>query len=349
MINSVKEYCTLRFGKRSSRADIWVTKRERGLSVTEKQELETWLSSDPRNEEAFFESEIAWQQLGLIDDNYQQRKKPKDPVVSAVRFRHAKVLMAGAVAACLLLSVLWFENSPVEEEAAALKLIASKYEKHVLEDGSQLEIKKDTELWVQFTEHERRIRLIRGEAFFRVQGQPSWPFIVASDLGNVIATGTEFSVKRSTELFEVWVREGTVNVTEPERENGTEEIEEVTTLSVGQMVIRDNTSESIKTKVVDVSNEEMEIQLAWIDQIINFDSTPLYEIVAEFNRHNETKMVIVDDELKTVKLTIAIERENYLDFIDMLELSLDVEAEFVGSIILISKTNAYTTPDDEQF
>jgi len=66
---------------------------------------------------------------------------------------------------------------------------------------------------------------------------------------------------------------------------------------------------------------ELTEKLAWKDQVIDMVSAPLEEILQEFNRSRSTKAVIVDDELKQLRMTVAIRAENFKDFIELLKLS----------------------------
>ncbi len=85
-------------------------------------------------------------------------------------------------------------------------------ERHVLEDGSVVELNALTKLDVQYTPTERRVRLVRGEAYFIVAKNPQRPFRVSANQVTVQAVGTAFSVGLDPKELSVLVTEGKVRV-----------------------------------------------------------------------------------------------------------------------------------------
>ena len=65
-------------------------------------------------------------------------------------------------------------------------------------------------------------------------------------------------------------------------------------------------------------------------------SAPLEEILFEFRRFDNRKVFVVDDDLRTTRMTVAIKADNLEDFIDLLELTANVTVEntAAGSILL---------------
>lgn len=81
-----------------------------------------------------------------------------------------------------------------------------------LADGSTVELNALTRIKVRFTEHERRIDLIKGQALFEVEKDKSRPFIVRTANTQVRAVGTRFDVYRKKIGTVVTVIEGRVAV-----------------------------------------------------------------------------------------------------------------------------------------
>ncbi len=82
----------------------------------------------------------------------------------------------------------------------------------VLEDGSTVQLNSRTRLRVNYTEHERRVQLLQGQALFSVAKNPMRPFIVQSASATVRAVGTQFDVYRKPSGTIVTVIEGKVAV-----------------------------------------------------------------------------------------------------------------------------------------
>jgi transmembrane sensor len=82
----------------------------------------------------------------------------------------------------------------------------------VLADGSVIELNSRSKVRVHYTEHERDVDLLEGQALFRVAHDTARPFIVSADGTRVRAVGTEFDVYRKSVGTIVTVVEGRVAV-----------------------------------------------------------------------------------------------------------------------------------------
>ena len=100
------------------------------------------------------------------------------------------------------------------QQTTVIKVTTGLGEQHseVLPDHSVVELNTQSEIRVGFTTAERRVELVRGEAFFDVAKDPARPFIVMTDLATAKAVGTRFSVYRAQSGTIVTVAEGRVLV-----------------------------------------------------------------------------------------------------------------------------------------
>ncbi len=338
MVTRLREWWTLRWGSIDAKAALWVARNERGLSAEEQADFDQWLAAEPRHDEAYFEIQVIWQGMDELSSDAAEASL-HGPETS--RIVNGFYWISGLAAVLVLGLAFWsidFNGSSGQAKATTYVLETSGYKRHVLEDGSTLELKPDTRLTVTYTQSQRRVFLEKGESFFSVEGDPDRPFVVESKLGIVTAIGTAFSVKLAAGFSEVWVVEGRVKVAKPTAiENYENQVSSLENEVVaGQMIIQDTTSGRYNYKVVSISPEELEVQLEWKDRILQFVSAPLYEIVAEFNRLNDVKIILLNDEMKTKRLTVAMEPDNYQDFVKMLELSLDAQIKYGEKIIFVS-------------
>jgi transmembrane sensor len=81
-----------------------------------------------------------------------------------------------------------------------------------LPDGSTVDLNARSKLRIEFTEDERRIVLLDGQALFQVAKDKNRPFTVASGEATVRAVGTQFDVNRRPNGTTVTVLEGRVAV-----------------------------------------------------------------------------------------------------------------------------------------
>lgn len=89
-------------------------------------------------------------------------------------------------------------------------------QRHQLPDGTELLLGTRSAAVLSFSGHERRVRLLQGEALFTT-GHPagelgSSPFVVETAEGRVRALGTRFTVRQNAGMTQVAVFEGAVEI-----------------------------------------------------------------------------------------------------------------------------------------
>lgn len=330
-------------------ASQWVARHERGLSRAETRAFEQWLSEAPNNEACFFEHQVAWSSFDVLDEwrpTFSSAPNPDlfetKPKRNWIRF----LPLAGLAAVVLLgfyLLQIFQPKTKESEDIVTVTYKAQSNEKHFLEDGSSFYLLPGSEVRVAFSKSERTVEFVSGEAEFEVAHDQNRPFVVHSEVGRVTALGTIFSVRKDSNSWEVYVTEGRVKVDEVEdNETVASENEAYSAeLVAGQVMVEELSDEEFSPKIEVISADELEERLAWKDQIIDMVSAPLEEILREFSQFNEGNVIIYDEELKQMRMTVAIKRDNFKDFIDLLELSSDVKATDTptGSIVLTRFSN----------
>ena len=78
---------------------------------------------------------------------------------------------------------------------------------------------------------------------------------------------------------------------------------------------------------IEVSAVEIKQTLAWQSRRLDFDATPLADIVAEINRYNRHQLVIADDRLNDRRFGGSFPAGDYETFVRMLEANFEVVAE----------------------
>jgi transmembrane sensor len=81
-----------------------------------------------------------------------------------------------------------------------------------LEDGSTIRLAPDSAVDIAYTDAERHVRLLSGQAFFEVAPNPQRPFRVAANTIETTVLGTAFEVRMADRATRIAVREGTVRV-----------------------------------------------------------------------------------------------------------------------------------------
>jgi transmembrane sensor len=184
----------------------WVAYFDRGLTAREQDAFFEWLAENPRHGEVFAQDQEQWQEFNLLDQWCPEYSKEANPDLLKKAFHVSfwKSKTSLYVAAAILLiglftPLLLHLDLRNESKFLAEGDFAPSYERHVLEDGSTVELNVGAQVEVFFTENERRVKLTAGEAHFSVTKNPERPFIVDVKGAEVRAIGTafDFGIPRS--------------------------------------------------------------------------------------------------------------------------------------------------------
>ena len=171
---------------------------------------------------------------------------------------------------------------------------------------------------MRFTAHERRVDLVRGEAFFSVTKDAVRPFVVAAGGVEARALGTMFVVRQRENETELVVAEGRVRFgAAGGRATGVE-------ASAGQFAVCDpRKPDATRVGVLDAA--ALARRLAWKSgRLVCRPEMPLAEAVAEFNRYHRAQLVLRDAATAAVPIGGAFELANVDAFVRMLEKSFDI-------------------------
>jgi transmembrane sensor len=158
-----------------------------------------------------------------------------------------------------------------------------------LEDGSVIHLNTNSRIALRFAGQTREVRLLRGEALFRVHHDATRPFRVYTSDAVIQAVGTQFNVYNRPDGTEVAVIEGRVNVT-PEVHPALAKFD-VPALSVREDPATRSVGASEEARidrggvlsvraVPDVADA-----VAWRERRLVFRKETLEHIVEEFNRY----------------------------------------------------------------
>ena len=328
-------------------AAAWLSRRDSGMTDDDETEFALWLDADPRHAQAFAEASVAWDALdrvqaiqpatGDVDPDLLLR-----PSQSAGRKRAFRLAWLGvpALAAALVAVGIFLRPAAVREATSVPtnQVVATELggvRAITLPDGSVVHLNTDTQIETSFTAAERRVQVTRGEAHFKVAPIEQRPFIVSAGRVSVQAVGTEFNVWLNAETIEVLVTEGKVSITSPRSTSSTAtELAAVPAVSLvaGERAIipkEEETASVPKPVVTPVATEEAERALAWREQRLEFASTALAEVVAQFNRYNQHKLVIdpAATELSGVRFGGSFRPDAQEVLVRLLEANFGVKAE----------------------
>jgi transmembrane sensor len=323
----------------------WVLRQAQGLTNPEEQAFRRWLAADARHARVYAEMNEASHLLDGLGASVRQTARRGNCEAARERpwFPWLASYGAGAIAvAVLALAVIVGWRAHVARSfAGSFATEIGAFRKIDLPDGSIVTLNTDTAVDVDYGAAERRVTLRRGEAYFAVAKNPARPFWVQAGQVAVRAVGTAFNVRLMPNSVNVLVTEGKVRViqlpstpaavasapTNPPDEAGP-------LLKVGQIAqvpIAPNHQPAIAAAVVsDLKPRAASSALAWREGRLEFSDAPLSEVVAEFNRYNQRKIVIADQALAERRFGGAFSGHNFEPFLEILQQSFGVVAEERG-------------------
>lgn len=317
-----------------SAAAGWLVRHDRGLTPPQQDAFLQWLAASPAHRESFDRHRRMWTDFNALAQWQPKHSAVPNPDLLA-RPRRSRALrwMAPSLlaAAAAVAVALWWSPDTPSPAATPLAFEAASYRQETLPDGTVLDLNRGAHVVTQFSPAERRVLLVQGEAQFAVAKNAARPFVVRAGGVDVRAVGTAFNVKLAGEKIEVLVTEGTVRVSQP---SGVENhppapraTELLATLTAGQRTVIPMAPAAVPPVVLTASLSEIEQLLDWQPRLLDFDSTPLADVVATFNRRNATQLVIADDTLKELPIVASIRSDNVEGFVRLAEATMGVRAD----------------------
>ncbi len=203
-----------------------------------------------------------------------------------------------------------------------------------LSDGSIVELGPDSKVQVQYSEQERAVSLLEGQAVFTVAKNPNRPFIVRAGTGTVTAIGTVFNVVKTAHDVKVKVLEGTVAVRPSEDEEIT------TTKPVALVTAGSITSYSDETGLTPVEKADVTTGLDWRVGVLRMVDKPLADVIQELNRYVEKEISIGDEAVGQFYFTGTVYPDQVDNWLEGLQKGYPLKVVRVGSstVLMHSET-----------
>jgi transmembrane sensor len=281
----------------------WLLRLEDGkLTSAQQATFEQWVEADPAHRTALERAagtlEVVSRHAG-DGEIVQMREK-------ALRARGKLRMATWAVAASLAgvgatITVAWVisshEQHAVLPQLAAAPFMTSARPTHFatevgeratisLPDGSTATLDTHSALDVLYTDAERGIRLLRGQALFEVAKHKLTPFRVYASDRRITAVGTMFNVRLDGDRLRVALIEGKVQVVARHSNEPIGKPIEQVTLSPGE-ILDTAQGATMSVKVADVARTT-----SWREGVSVFVDARLADVVAEMNRYVATPITV---------------------------------------------------------
>lgn len=297
----------------------------------EEAEICAWVESDPRHAIAFARAEAAWEATERLKSAAAEvRLPPMQAIVSEEQQRRlSRNIMIVAAAAVLLFA------------AAAVVTIytfcgVERYETRIgqisdikLEDGSTLHLNSDSAAEVRFTDHGRKVRLLKGEASFEVARDVERPFDVEARSATIRATGTSFNLRLRPSLTELTVTHGSAAVRVRDNEQD----------------VRAGAGAVIQPRNISLTRLDPMLvrqRIAWRKRMVELNGETVEQAASEFNRYRTAPILIGDTRVSSLRIGGRFATADSQQFLSVLQLSLPVRVVHGqdGSVMLLYRDDA---------
>lgn len=216
-----------------------------------------------------------------------------------------------------------------------------------LQDGSRMTLNTNSEAWVKFTPNERRVELVRGEAFFDDVRDPKRPFVVYVGDKRVEAIGTAFSVDVGSRDIRVIVIQGAVRLEERnndlarpgDRQAHGGSAESAGSGATGVLLDADMIARAAGRDLLvqNISLVQAEQALSWRSGFLTFHDTTLGDAVLEFNRYNSHQMLVGDPAVAGIRISGTFRPTDYQAFVHLLQEAYSIQATSSGDATLLGR------------
>jgi transmembrane sensor len=255
--------------------------------------LRDWLAADRAHQAAFEAERAVWRALAPLRDSLADSLAAPACEPAAARGgvlpiarRHVRWVAAGAaLAACLMFFIV--AGDVITRLRADHVTGIGEVAQFKLPDGSVAVLNTDSAISVRYTGSERRIDLLRGEAWFKVRKDAAHPFRVHAQDGVAEAVGTAFGVRRGDDNVMISVTEGVVAVMAPEEARPFEP-QSVKVFAGLQSSYAPGHAPG------DATAFDAQVALAWRARHIVIEDMPLSAAIDELNRYRSGRIVLLD-------------------------------------------------------
>lgn len=314
-------------------AASWLTVLGReDVASTDMARFRLWLKKSERHREAFRTLSALWDDMTVLkelDDIAEAMvEMPQQEKQSLLTRRRAAF---AALAASLIIAItggtiFQLTQSRNLVEKAVFITAVGEQKTIQLSDSSTVQMNTDSRMEIDFSASERRVRLLQGEAYFKVAKNSERPFLVYAAKGVVRAVGTAFTVRlRPNDAVEVTVEEGRValvSLSNPVIEERLSMAE----LTAGQSAVFNEKVEHL----AQMAQSEVSRKLAWRQGMLAYAGDPLADVIADISRYTDITIEIADPSLGTMPIGGHFRVGEIKALFDALELTFGIEVDYLS-------------------
>lgn len=323
-------------------ASQWIAKIDRGLTKHEHREFKLWLAKDREHQKLITEMAGLWDKMDSLDrlaDLF-----PATPKKSS-GFKKWGMAMAASVVLALCIGILTDHglNNLFSDEQQFVRYETAVGESSTfyLPDNSKVLLNTNSVLLVRYTDDYRLLELQHGELHVEVAHDKSRPLSVVANQKVIQAVGTAFSVQVNALEIELIVTDGKVLVAqlEPQQTATADSLTiPVNSLAVSKgeiALLSIPTNGHSDIKVAKIDQQTIKKNLSWRQGNLVFKGETLAEAMKEVSRYTSIKIVIADEELKSIKIAGRFKIGDIKGLIGALSHNFNIKTDRVNKGLIV--------------
>ena len=298
----------------------WVARLQSSDATDEdRRRFAEWLERDPAHREAYDEFSRLWGDLKDVPIPPDRLKKLRG------QRRRAAVSRAAGLAALVIVSAAAYDMGVLDRIRADHYTAVGEVRTVVLDDGTRVDLNTDTAITVDYSDDARRVRVLRGEAFFDVARNPDRPFTADDGTLAAEAVGTQYGLRTAAGSFrgDVQVEEGKVAVR----------------IGADQVLVEAGNAAMLTSRGhVVVAPSDVAGRMAWRSGRLVFSGRPLREVLATLERYRHGRIFVVDEAAAEQKVSGIFDLKDTEEALREIESSLPVTVTHVTGLAVVVRS-----------
>jgi transmembrane sensor len=278
----------------------------------------------------------------------QLHRQPRPEMVQSSWNRRPWQWLGAAAALIVAMAIGWLLLARPGSGWTQFQTAVGEQRGFELEDGSVLQLNTQSHVALRYSKQSREIRLLAGEALFRVHHDPSRPFLVSTHDAVIRAVGTQFDVYQRRDDTSVAVLEGRVSIApgpppEPVSAHGSAAIrfssaDATVSSTISNLSVGANEEARIShTGLVNVQTmSDISETVAWQQRRLVFHQETLQRIVEEFNRYNHRQIRLEGDSVANRRYSGVFDVDDLESLTQILALNTGLSVKPSEHLIVVS-------------
>ena len=327
-------------------ACLWISRIDRGCTKSEKKEIALWINQSNAHREILMKMASLWDDLSVL--NELSALFPLENATKRTRHHFRKIAVAASIIFVALLGgslTTDFQIFPsLNQNQNVVQKFSTKVGKQAifsLSDGTSIQLNTNSMIEVVYSERQRYVKLLQGEAKFDVAKDSTRPFTVKAGEKSFTALGTIFNVQKDTNKdLELLVTEGKVLISTSDEfiEYVNHQTGSITLVNLPGVLVKSGEKAVINDNVLRPINKVTLVQvqrdLAWQQGMLIFEGEPLGKALKEISRYSNTHFEIMDDELSQLVIAGYFKADDIDGLLKSLSLNFNIHHQRTSSDLI---------------